>query len=107
MKAETVVFTMSGSHQLSTEHKLPMNIIHTESTEIYTVLIEGNGGYSQTYVFYEREKAEVFASLARQKVYPEYPVAINADFSVYDPVKGFVQENATDAYEDFLDDASL
>ena len=89
------------------ETLLPMNIIHTESFVIYTVLIEGDGGYSQTYVFYEREKAEVFASLARQKVYPEYPAAINADFSVYDPVKGFVQENANDAYEDFLDDASL
>ena len=84
-----------------------MKIIETESRVIYTVLIEGDGGSSQTYVFYEREKAEVFASLARQKVYPEYPAAINADFSVYDPVKGFVQENANDAYEDFLDDLGL
>ena len=84
-----------------------MEKIQTESDVVYTVLIEGHGHYSQTYVFYERDKAEVFASLARQKVYPEYPAAINADFSVYDPVKGFVQENANDAYEDFLDDASI
>ena len=84
-----------------------MEKIQTENDVVYTVLIEGHDYYSQTYVFYELDKAEVFASLARQKVYPEYPAAINADFSVYDPVKGFVQENANDAYEDFLNDASL
>ena len=84
-----------------------MDIIQTESDGVYTVLIEGHGHYSQTYVFYERDKAEIFTRQVRQKVYPEFPNATGSDWSVYDPVKGFVQENATDAYWDFLNDAAL
>ena len=82
-----------------------MKIIETESRVIYTVLIEGSGDYSQTYVFDNEPCAKDFVSMAREKVYGT--AYKSSDYDVYQPCKNFIQDNAVSALADFLDDIGL
>ena len=86
-----------------------MKIIETESRVIYTVLIEGAGDYSQTYVFDNEPCAKDFVSMAREKVYVTADNGTNytSDYDVYQPCKNFIQDNAILALADFLDDIGL
>lgn len=77
-----------------------MKIIEIESRVIYTVLIEGDGDYSNTYVFDNESCAKDFVSMAREKVY-------NSDYDVFDACKNFIQDNASLALADFLDDTGF
>jgi hypothetical protein len=85
-----------------------MQIIETESRVIYTVLIEGGGDYSNTYVFNNESCAKDFVSMAREKVYGSADGdGHNSDYDVFHACKNFIQDNASLALADFLDDINF